>query len=101
MGIFNSRDKEWEDEFDARLKDPNVEKDVMRNLGIIRPREVRVKDDAGTMRRRNGDGCCNCGQWSVDQHNADFSDKPVVKHSHHHDEPEPREDGPKLFFGIF
>lgn len=73
----------WAAEFDKRLKDPDVKKDLMDNAGIVRPREVRVADDEGTMRRRNGNGCCGCGKWT-NHHSQDtmYSHDPVVKHSH-------------------
>lgn len=84
--------KEWEREFDARLRDPSVKKDVMANWGLLRPREVRVEDDEGTMRRRNGDGCCGCGRWHSTQETPTWSG-PVVTHhhaeaEHHHEAPQ-------------
>lgn len=54
----------WAEEFDRREKDPTVEKDKMNNWGNpFRPSETRVADDEGTLRRRNGLGCCGCGKW--------------------------------------
>lgn len=54
----------WAKEYDRRLNDPTVAKDKMKNgFNPFRPTETRVADDEGTMRRRNGEGCCGCGQW--------------------------------------
>jgi hypothetical protein len=82
------------------MKDPRYRKDKMNNpLNPFRPSEVRVEDDEGTMRRRNGDGCCGCGKWET----TTFSQKPVWTHhdddDHHHDGD--HGDGPKLLWGLF
>lgn len=83
FGVFsNKKLRAWEAEFDARMKDPTVKKDVMKGF-IFRgaTNEPRVMDDEGTMRRRNGDGCCGCGQWSTEQEIPNW-EGPVVKHHH-------------------
>lgn len=91
--------KAWEREYDARLKDPKVHKDVMKNGGIFKPTETRVADDTGTMRRRNGDGCCGCGRWNNHHGEEIDTGRPVVDHPHSHDEDEgPKE---KFFLGLF
>lgn len=100
MGWFSG--SSWQDEYDARLEDPGVKKDVMRNFGLFKPREVRVADDAGVMRRRNGDGCCGCGRWSdhhgnVPDEHTPTGKEPVVTDHHSRDDDEPR----RLFLGIF
>jgi hypothetical protein len=90
----------WAAEYDARLDDPNVKKDVMK--GGWRGRETRVEDDNGVMRRRNGAVCCGCGHGThdnahdtsrVDLDRADYTPRS------HHDGKE--DDGPKLFLGLF
>lgn len=100
--------KSWEEEFDARLNDPSVHKDTMRG-GILRGilgitsgvREVRVSDDNGTMRRRNGDGCCGCGRWT-NHHGEDVdTGHPVVNDSKADSHAHEKDDNPKLFLGLF
>jgi hypothetical protein len=91
------RNKDWEAEYDRRLADPSVHKDKMDNfLNPFRPSEVRVADDEGTMRRRNGEGCCGCGKWHSETYKAD-----PVWEPHHHDSDDHHDDGPKLIWGIF
>lgn len=98
---MNKREREeWEAEHDRRLEDPNIRKDKMSNtFSLIRPSEVRVADDEGTMRRRNGDGCCGCGQW----HSETYKTDPVWGSSHHHDTDDSNDDNgeSKLIWGIF
>jgi hypothetical protein len=108
MGLFSSRNADWEEEFDARLNDPTVKKDVMKNWGpTLKPTETRVADDDGTMRRRNGEGCCGCGQWSDHHGNSpDYRDRdrPTVTNSRvdHHDDGEHGDEEPRRgFLGIF
>lgn len=70
----------WEAEYDRRLNDPTVRKDKMNNgLNPFRPSEARVADDAGTMRRRSGEGCCGCGKWSSET----FTAAPEWDNHHH------------------
>jgi hypothetical protein len=97
--MFGKKNSGWETEFDRRLANPNVKKDVMK--GGWRGRETRVEDDNGVMRRRNGAVCCGCGHGTHD--NAkDTSrvdlDQPDYTPSHHDT---PDDDGPKMFLGIF
>lgn len=81
-----SERKAWEDEFDRRLEDPSIRKDKMSNpFNPFRPSEVRVEDDEGTMRRRNGEGCCGCGKW----HSETFKVDPVWEHNNFDDEKRP------------
>ena len=88
MGLFfkSRAEREWEEEFDRRLNDPTIKKDVMRNWGLFKPREVRIADDHGSMMRRNGEPCCGCGRGA---HPGDaYSDRPrwsKPKFDHHHD----------------
>lgn len=92
--------KDWEEEFDRRVASGNHRTDRMTNfLNIFRPSELRVEDDEGTMRRRNGEGCCGCGKWSSETYRQD----PVWdKQSHHHDDHHHDDDDePKLFLGLF
>lgn len=87
MGKVSREEREaWAAEFDRRLKDPTVKKDKMHNpFNPIRPTETRVADDEGTMRRRNGDGCCGCGKWRSETFRRfAFWNKDRNK-DHHHD----------------
>jgi hypothetical protein len=101
--------KDWAEEYDARLTDPGVHKDKTRGgmlrgiLGITSgTKEVRVADDTGTMRRRNGEGCCGCGRWTNHHGEEVDTGHPVVNdskvHSHHDDK---GDDESKLFWGLF
>lgn len=95
------RNRDWEAEYDRRLNDPNVPKDKMTNWRV--GSEIRVADDDGVMRRRNGAVCCGCGKGrhgdAADPANVDLDRPKFSPHSHHHDD----DDGgsPKLFLGIF
>jgi hypothetical protein len=89
--------KAWEEEFDRRVASGKYKTDKMDNfLNPSRPTEIRVEDDAGTMRRRNGEGCCGCGKWHTETFAKDPEYTSTADH-HHHGE----DDGPKLFLGIF
>ena len=101
MGWFSSKNN-WEEEYDRRVASGEYRTDKMSNfLNPFRPSETRVADDEGTMRRRNGEGCCGCGKWSSETYKANPQFTPTTEdhpHDHHHDD---QDDGPKLLWGLF
>jgi hypothetical protein len=101
MGLF-SGGRSWAEEYDRRLEDARVKKDVMKSWRVC-GRETRVADDKGVMRRRNGEVCCGCGKGNYggrdqDRYHEFDLDKPAYDHHAHHDAEEPPR---RRFLGIF
>jgi hypothetical protein len=96
MGIFKSRaQKKWEAEYQRRLSDPTVKKDVMTSWRLGGS-EVRVADANGEMRRPNGEQCCGCGQAprNIKPYKSHHHDDNHHSNDHHHAEENANQDNP-------
>jgi hypothetical protein len=96
--------KEWEAEYDRRINDPSVKKDTMKSWRVGGS-EIRVVDDNGVMRRRNGEVCCGCGKGNYgnrSEHQYDEFDLNKPVYDHHHAEEDNRhnsdDDAPRGYF---